>query len=60
MSDLCAAKDVWSHDEDTNARKRREMTTEAAKNRPKKTRTREGGTQSGKAANESEEADDQA
>ena len=60
MSALCAAKDVWSHDEDTNARKKREMITETAENRPTKTRTREGGTQSGKAANESEEADDQA
>ena len=60
MSALCAAKDIWSHDEDTNARKKREMITETAKDRPKETRTREGGTQSGKAANESEEADDQA
>ena len=57
---MCAAKDIWSHDEDTNARKRREMITETEENRRTKTRTREGGTQSGKAANESEEEDDQA
>ena len=60
MSAWCAARDVWSHDEDTNARKKREMITETAENRPPKTRTREGGTQSGKTANESEKADDQA
>ena len=60
MSALCAAKDIWSHDEDTNARKKREMITETEENRRTKTRTREGGTQSGKAANESEGAEDQA
>ena len=59
MSDMCAEKDVWSHDEDTNARTKREMIIETAEDRPKKTRTREGGTKGGKAANESEEADDQ-
>ena len=60
MSALCAAKDIWSHDEDTNARKKREMITETVENRQAKPRTREGGTQSGKAANESEGAEDQA
>ena len=43
---------MWSHDEDTNARKKREMITETAEKRPKKVRTREGGTKCGKAANE--------
>ena len=56
---MCTAKGVWSHDEDTNARKTREMITETAEDRPKKTRTRGGRTKCGKAANESEEADDQ-
>ena len=60
MSDKCAEKDVWSHDEDTNERKKREMITETTRksSRLKKKRTREGGTKCGKAATESEEADD--
>ena len=43
VSALCAAKDIWSNDEDTNARKKREMITETAEDRPKKTRTRKRG-----------------
>ena len=58
VSDKCAERDVWSHNEDTNARKKMEMITQTVKKRPKKIRTREGGTKCGKSANESEEADE--
>ena len=51
-------KDVWSHDEDTHERKKREMITETAQKRLKRKRTREGGTRSGRAATESDEPDD--
>ena len=51
-------KDVWSHDEDTNERKKREMITETTQKRLKRKRTREGGTKSGRAATESDEPDD--
>ena len=53
-----ATKDVWSHDEDTNERKKREMITETTQKRLKRKRTREGGTKSGRAATESDEPDD--
>ena len=53
-----ATKDVWSHDEDTNERKKREMITETTQKRLKRKRTREGGTKSGSAATESDEPDD--
>ena len=58
MSDRCAERDVWSHDEDTNERKKREMIIQTMEKRPKKIRTREGGTKCGKTATESEEADE--
>ena len=53
-----ATNDVWSHDEDTNERKKREMITETTQKRLKRKRTREGGTKSGRAATESDEPDD--
>ena len=59
MNEDDAAKDKWSHDEDTKERKKRETTTEATRKRLKKNRTREGGSKCGKAATESEEAGDQ-
>ena len=49
---------MWSHDEDTNERKKREMITETTQKRLKRKRTREGGTKSGRAATESDEPDD--